>query len=135
MGHFAKVINNIVTEVIVAEQDFIDTLADKSFWVQTSYNTRGGKHYDPKTGKVDNKPPLRKNYAGIGYKYDKEHDAFIPPKPFDSWKLNEDTCLWNAPIPYPDDNKQYIWNESELEWTYTGYYFEDGQLIKDETIS
>ncbi len=127
MAHFARVINNIVVEVIVAEQDYIDGLPDHWAWVQTSYNTYGGKHPENR--------PLRKNYAGIGFKYDKELDAFIPPQPYPSWKLNTDTCLWESPIPYPDDNKQYIWNESELEWTYTGYYFEDGQLIKDETIS
>lgn len=132
MAHYARVINNVVVEVIVAEQDFIDTLPDKTFWVQTSYNTYGGKHYDPNTGKVDNKPPLRKNYAGIGYRYDKELDAFIPPQPFPSWVLDEETCLWNAPIPYPDDNKEYIWNETEKEWTYTGYYTNDhGELVKE----
>ena len=128
MAHFARVINNIVVEVIVAEQDYIDGLPDHWAWVQTSYNTYGGKH-------TLGGQPLRKNYAGIGFKYDKELDAFIPPQPYPSWKLDTDTCLWNAPIPYPQDDKQYIWNESELEWTYTGYYFEDGQLIKDETIS
>ena len=133
MAHFARVINGLVVEVIVAEQDFIDTLEIKPWetWVQTSYNTRGGKHYDPETGQVDTKPPLRKNYAGIGYKYDKELDAFIPPQPYPSWKLNTDTCLWEAPIPYPQDDKQYIWNESEQEWTYTGYYLENGELVKE----
>jgi hypothetical protein len=132
MAHFARVINNIVVEVIVAEQDYIDTLPDHWAWVQTSYNTYGGKHYDPETRKVDTKLPLRKNYAGIGFKYDKELDAFIPPQPYPSWKLDTDTCLWNAPIPYPQDDKQYIWNESELEWTYTGYFFENGELKKEE---
>jgi hypothetical protein len=125
MAHFAKVINNIVVEVIVAEQDYIDTLPDKWAWVQTSYNTYGGKHTLGGT-------PLRKNYAGIGFKYDKELDAFIPPQPYPSWKLDTDTCLWNAPIPYPQDDKQYIWNEAEQEWTYTGYFFEDGELKKEE---
>ena len=133
MAHFAKVINNIVIEVIVAEQDFIDTIPDKWAWVQTSYNTYGGKHYDPNTGQVDKKKPLRKNYAGIGYRYDKERDAFIPPQPFPSWVLDDDSCLWQPPIPYPDDNKQYIWNEEHKEWTYTGYYTNDqNELVKEE---
>ena len=124
MAHFAKVINNIVVEVIVAEQDYIDGLPDSWAWVQTSYNTYGGKHPENK--------PLRKNYAGIGFKYDKELDAFISPQPYPSWKLNTDTCLWESPIPYPDDNKQYIWNESEQEWTATGYFLEDGEIKKEE---
>jgi hypothetical protein len=86
MAHFARVINNLVVEVIVAEQDFIDSLEVKPWetWVQTSYNTRGGKHYDPETGLEDTKPPLRKNYAGIGFRYDPELDAFIPPTPYPS---------------------------------------------------
>jgi len=125
MAHFAEVKNGIVTQVIVAEQYFIDTLENPNEWVQTSYNTYGGKHTLGGT-------PLRKNYAGIGFKYDKELDAFIPPQPYPSWKLDTDTCLWNAPIPYPQDDKQYIWNESEQEWTYTGYFFEDGELKKEE---
>jgi hypothetical protein len=133
MAHYAKVINNIVIEVIVAEQDFIDNLPDKWAWVQTSYNTYGGKHYDPETREVDSKPPLRKNYAGIGFRYDKELDAFIPPQPYPSWKLNTDTCLWESPITYPQDDKQYIWNEAEQEWTYTGYYInENNELVKEE---
>jgi hypothetical protein len=125
MAHFAEVKNGIVTQVIVAEQDFIDTLENPTEWVQTSYNTYGGKH-------TLGGEPLRKNYAGIGFKYDKELDAFIPPQPYPSWKLDTDTCLWRAPVEHPDDNKQYIWNESELEWTYTGYYFEDGEIKKEE---
>ena len=135
MAHFAEIKNGIVTQVIVAEQDFIDTLPNPTEWVQTSYNTYGGKHYDPETREVDNKPPLRKNYAGIGFRYDKELDAFIPPQPYPSWKLNTDTCLWESPIPYPQDNKEYIWNEAEQEWTYTGYFLKDGELVKDDEIS
>lgn len=88
MSHFAKIENNIVTQVIVAEEDFILLLEGK--WIQTSYNTRGGKHPENK--------PLRKNYAGIGYIYDESRDAFIPPKPNDSWILNEETCLWELPV-------------------------------------
>ena len=124
MAHFAEVKNGIVTQIIVAEQDFIDTLENPTEWVQTSYNTYGGKHPENR--------PLRKNYAGIGFKYDKELDAFIPPQPYPSWKLNTDTCLWESPIPRPQDNKEYIWNEQELEWTYTGYFFENGELKKEE---
>ena len=78
-------------------------------WVQTSYNTRGGVHTNGGT-------PLRKNYAGIGYTYDPARDAFIPPKPFDSWILNEDTCLWDAPTPYPTDGGMYYWDEGTLAW-------------------
>lgn len=89
MAHFAKVENRIVTTVIVAEQDFIDTLPDTELWIQTSYNTYGGKHLLGGT-------PLRKNYAGIGYRYDPKRDAFIPPTPDEegTWVLNEQTCLW-----------------------------------------
>jgi hypothetical protein len=110
MGHFAKVINGIVVDVNVAEQEWVDAQPDAWAWVQTSYNTYGGVH---RLGGE----PLRKNYAGIGYRYDSERDAFIPPTPYPSWKLNEDTCLWDAPIPYPTDGKQYIWNEHQQEWT------------------
>lgn len=109
MSHFALVINGIVEQVIVAEQDFIDTLPDASSWVQTSYNTYGGKH---RLGGI----PLRKNYAGIGFIYDAERDAFIEPKPYPSWVLNEDECLWYAPTPYPDDGKLYHWDEPSLSW-------------------
>ena len=111
MGHFAKVQNGVVTQVIVAEPEFFETFVDSSpgEWVQTSYNTFGGVHANGGT-------PLRKNYAGIGFTYDKERDAFIPPKPFPSWVLNEDTCLWGAPVPYPQDGKQYKWDEPSLSW-------------------
>ena len=116
MAHFAQINeNNIVTQVIVAEQDFIDsgTVGDPSKWIQTSYNTKGGQHPEGK--------PLRKNYAGIGYSYDSVRDAFIPPKPFNSWILNEDTCLWNPPIPIPDDEKIYVWDEETLSWIEKNY--------------
>jgi len=115
MAHFAKIdSNNIVEQVIVAEQDFVDTL--EGTWVQTSYNTKGGKHYDPETGEEDDGTPLRKNYAGIGFKYDTTRDAFIPPKPFASWSLNESTCHWEAPVSYPDDGEDYDWNEETTSW-------------------
>lgn len=110
MSHFAKVINNIVQEVLVIEQDVIDTglFGEPSLFIQTSYNTHGGQHPEGR--------PLRKNYAGIGYTYDAERDAFIPPQPFQSWNLNETTCLWEAPIEYPNDGNPYIWNENSLGW-------------------
>jgi hypothetical protein len=111
MAHYAKVVNNLVTQVIVAEAEFFDTFIDSSpgEWIQTSYNTHGGVHLQDGT-------PLRKNYAAIGYTYDRELDAFIPPKPYASWLLDTDTGLWNAPTPYPTDNKNYGWNEDEQSW-------------------
>ena len=114
MSHFAKVENNIVTKVIVAEQDFVDTL--EGTWVQTSYNTRGGVHYAPDSHEPDGGVALRKNYAGIGFTYDAARDAFIPPQSFPSWNLDEDTCIWEPPVPYPTDGKIYSWNEETLEW-------------------
>ena len=120
MGHFAKVSNGIVTRVIVAEADFFNNFVDDSpgKWIQTSYNTRGGVHYQPNTNEPseDQSKALRKNYAGIGYTYDATRDAFIPPKPFNSWTLNEDTCLWDSPVAYPEDGKLYKWNEEILNW-------------------
>ena len=99
MGHFAKVIDGVVANVIVAEQDFIDTLPDKDSWVQTSYNTQGGVHLLGGT-------PLRMNYAGIGYTYDPVRDAFIPPRPEGEWVLNEETCQWeSATINEADEPK------------------------------
>lgn len=111
MAHFAKVKNGIVTKVIVAEQDFIDSYIDHEAgkWIQTSYNTRGGQHLLGGT-------PLRKNFAGIGYTYDEEKDAFIEPQPFPSWILNEETCLWNPPVDYPSDDNKYKWNETDQQW-------------------
>jgi hypothetical protein len=120
MGHFAKVSNGIVTRVIVAEADFFNNFVDDSpgRWIQTSYNTRGGVHYQPNTNEPseDQSKALRKNYAGIGYTYDATRDAFIPPQPFNSWTLNEDTCLWDSPVAYPEDGKLYKWNEEILNW-------------------
>ena len=102
MAHFAKIDNtNTVTAVIVAEQDFINSgkVGDSFLWVQTSYNGN-----------------FRKNYAGVGYTYDKTRDAFIAPKPFTSWILNEDTCIYEAPIPMPIDDNRYSWNETTTSW-------------------
>ncbi len=126
MAHFAKVVDGIVTEVLVAEQDFIDNyddgLNDGGVWVQTSYNTRGGKHYAPDSQNEDDKPPLRKNYAGIGYTYDSTRDAFIPPKLFPSWVLNNETCHWEAPKPYPSDSEaNYDWDEPTETWKLVEY--------------
>ena len=119
MSHFAEVKDGTVTQVIVAEQDFIDTLDNSSEWVQTSYNTRGGKHYDPKTQEEDSGTPLRKNYAGIGMIYDSDKDAFYVPQPYPSWTLNDDTCIWEAPVAYPADGsleKIYNWDEDTTAW-------------------
>ena len=111
MAHFAKVNQGIVEKVIVAEQDFIDNLIDNSpgEYIQTSYNTSGGVHLNGET-------PLRKNYAQVGGTYDATRDAFIPPKPYESWTLNNTTCLWEPPVAMPDDDKQYTWNETNQAW-------------------
>lgn len=111
MAHFAKVVDNIVIQVIVAEPEFFDSFVDSSpgEWIQTSYNTYGGVHSNGKT-------PLRKNYAGIGFTYDKNIDAFIPPQPHASWSLNEETCLWEPPFNHPDDGKKYVWDEPKQKW-------------------
>ena len=111
MSHFARIENGTVTQVIVAEQDVINSglFGSPSSWVQTSYNTYAGEH---RLGGN----PLRKNYAGVGYSYDSERDAFIPPQPYNSWTLDEETCLWEAPTPMPTDDKMYSWNEETVSW-------------------
>lgn len=106
--HFAQVEDGIVTQVIVAEQNVIDSGIFGQGWVQTSYNTYGGVHANGNT-------PLRKNYAGIGYTYDSQRDAFIPPQPYPSWTLVEETCLWSAPVPMPTDSA-YSWDEATTSW-------------------
>jgi len=120
MAHFAKVDQGKVITVIVAEPEFFDTFVDSSpgEWIQTSYNTRGGVHYEPdsNTPSSDQSKALRKNYAGIGFSYDRDRDAFIPPQPYASWILNENTCLWDSPVPYPDDGNFYTWDESTTSW-------------------
>lgn len=119
MAHYAILNeNNIVTQVIVGKNES-DIVLDENGKVidwevyydgkRTSYNTKAGEHTQ---GGI----PFRKNYAGIGYTYDSVRDAFIPPKPYNSWLLNEDTCLYEPPIPYPIDGKIYSWNETELKW-------------------
>ena len=120
MAHYAKVNNGIVEQVIVAEADFFDNFVDSSpgQWLQTSYNTRGGVHYQPNTTtpSEDQTKALKKNYAGIGFTYDATRDAFIPPQPFASWTLNEDSCLWEPPVPMPEDGKVYRWDEDTTTW-------------------
>lgn len=107
MAHWARIENDIVTNVWVAEEDFIKHLEGE--WIQTSYNTKGGVHELGGT-------PLRKNYAGIGFIYDRVRDAFYEPQPFPSWTLDEESCIWEAPIPYPNDGKSYGWDEENLNW-------------------
>ena len=119
MSHFAEVKDGIVRQVIVAEQDFINTLETPSDWVQTSYNTRGGKHYAPNSQEEDSGTPLRKNYAGKGDIYDATRDAFYAPQPFSSWILDETTCWWEPPVAYPDDGKMYEWDEENTQWVET----------------
>ena len=123
MSHFAKVESGIVVQVIVAEQDHIDTLSGQ--WVQTSYNTRGGKHYAPNSNVEDGGVALRKNYACIGDTYDETKDAFIDPQPYPSWTLNESTCRWECPKPYPDERYLYAWNEETGEWDFVSEYDPD----------
>ena len=109
-----SVVNEVLHDSNGIEQevngiDFLTKLTGYPVWKQTSYNTHGGVHNN-------NGTPLRKNHAGIGYTYDETRDAFIPPKTFNSWILNEDTCLWNAPVAYPTDGGKYTWNETNLNW-------------------
>ena len=117
MAHYAFLNeNNIVTEVIVGKNEGEDGVDWEQHYGEfrgqsckrTSYNTHGGQHPEGR--------PLRKNYAGIGYTYDSQRDAFIPPQPFPSWVLNEETCLWDSPVPYPSDNKNYLWDETTTSW-------------------
>lgn len=134
MAHYALVDeNNLVVNVITGIEnepapesfetweDFYTSMFDGLKAIQTSYNTRGGIHYDPETNEpsADQSKAFRANYAGIGHTFDPskgEHGSFIPPKPFDSWILDEETCYWNAPVPMPEDGKTYTWNEETLAW-------------------
>lgn len=116
MAHFARVEDGIVVQVLKTSDNMPNEGHDfllanfGGTWIKTSYNTRRGEHLLGGT-------PLRKNYAGIGYTYDTDRDAFIPPRPFESWELNEVTCQWAAPVPYPEDpDIQYVWSEDELDW-------------------
>jgi hypothetical protein len=108
MAHFAEIKDGIVQRVIVAEQDFIDSGVLPGKWVQTSYNTHAGQHPEGR--------PLRKNYAGIGFVYDEVRDAFYAQQPYPSWILDEETCIWEAPVAYPSDGNRYNWDESSLSW-------------------
>ena len=127
MSHWAEVDEtNKVLRVVVGDNNdpngdegyqwLVDNLGGR--WIKTSYNTRGGIHYQPNsnTPSEDQSKALRKNYAGVGYSYSPVLDAFIPPQPFPSWNLNEDLCVWEPPTPMPTDNKFYKWNESTLSW-------------------
>lgn len=120
MGHYAKVVNGIVEKVIVAKADFFNTFVDDSpgTWIKTSYNTRGGIHYQPNTNtpSADQTKALRGNYAGLGYIYDSSNDVFYPPSPYNSWTLNETTWNWEPPVAYPEDDNPYDWNEDTQTW-------------------
>ena len=111
MAHFAKIEDGVVTKVIVADQDVVDTY--EGTWIQTSYNTRGNVHYEPNSDTPDEGEALRGNYAGIGYTYDSTNDVFYGPKPYSSWVLGTNSWLWNPPITRPSDSGEvlYKWNE------------------------
>lgn len=126
MAHYAKVVDGIVTDVIVAEPEFMETFVDTSpgTWIKTSYNMRGGVYYDPETNQpvadqtviTGDEARERKNYAGIGFTYDSTRDAFIPPQPYNSWTLNETSCMWECPVAYPTDGQIYDWDEDTVSW-------------------
>jgi len=126
MAHFAEIDeNNVVLRVLVVDneqehrgQEFLaEDLGLGGVWKKTSYNTRGGIHYNPETNEpsADQTKAYRKNYAGIDFTFDEQRDAFIPPKPFESWVLDEETCLWEAPIPMPEEGA-WEWNEETQQW-------------------
>lgn len=119
MAHYAKVRDGVVVSVIVAEASFFDDFVDSSpgVWIQTSYNTRGGVHYN-EAGEpsADQSKALRKNYAAVGHTYDEQRDAFIPPQPYPSWILDEQSCLWNPPVPFPVCEGVPIWDETNQQW-------------------
>jgi hypothetical protein len=125
MAHYAQIdSHNFVTFVFVGRDDVVEGIDDwETYYApqgytvrQTSYNTRGGVHYTDGEPSEDQTKALRFNYAGIGFTYDEGRDAFIPPKPFESWVLDEDTCLWEAPVPYPGDGESYTWDEDAGDW-------------------
>jgi hypothetical protein len=127
MAHFAKLnAENYVVFVTVARDEDEHNEVEISqktgeIYKRTSYNTNGGIHYTDGIPSINQSKAFRKNYAGIGYYYDEIRDAFIPPKPYPSWILNEDSCLWESPIPYPNDGNNYYWNEETGKWEQTDF--------------
>ena len=120
MAYFAKIENNMVTNLIVADQDFIDAGHVEGVWLETTFNAWGGVVYEqdnsiPPKAVATDKPSVRKNHAGIGYSYDAQKDAFIPPKPYNSWVLNESKCIWEPPVSPPQDGL-YRWDEETVNW-------------------
>jgi hypothetical protein len=141
MAHYAELDETLTVIQIFVGQDENHLTDEVKDWEQyyarpgftvkrTSFNTHGGIYYDPMTGQpaVDQTKAFRKNYAGIGFAYSEQLDAFIPPKPFDSWSLNEETCLWVAPKPHPNDGFTYIWDELELDWVLANFADSSGEL-------
>jgi hypothetical protein len=118
MAHFAKIVDGKVVQVIVAEADFFKSFVDSSpgAWIQTSYNTRGGVHYDPVTNKPSGGTALRGNFAGVGYIYDQKNDVFYAPQPFPSWTLNKTNWTWEAPTPMPTEGGPFNWDEATKSW-------------------
>jgi hypothetical protein len=125
MSHWAQIDeNNIVLRVVIGDNN--DPEGDEGYkwlinnlggtWVKTSFNAIAGKYRNPETNEITDQPGFRKNFAGIGFTYDSDRDAFIPPKLYNSWVIDEDTCLWKAPVAYPNDEGTYTWNESTLSW-------------------
>ena len=117
MGHYAKVLNGKVTDVIVATADFFNAFIDSTpgNWIKTSYNTRGGVHYG-QDGQPDGGVALRANYAGVGFTYNAAEDVFYAPQPYPSWTISAPDWIWKAPVPVPEDGKIYTWNEPTLNW-------------------
>jgi len=118
MGHYAKVVDSKVVQVIVAEPDFFNTFVDSSpgQWLQTSYNTRGNVHYLPNSQEPSGQPAVRGNYAGLGYTYDAQNDVFYAPKPYASWVMDEATWSWKAPVAMPTEGGPYSWDEATQNW-------------------
>ena len=118
MSNYAKIVGEIVTQVIVADEDFFKTFIDISpgQWIQTSFNTRGGVHYAPNSNIPDGGVALRGNYAGIGHTYDSKNDVFYAPQPYPSWVISAPSWIWQPPIPYPNDKNTYNWDEQTKSW-------------------
>lgn len=121
MSHYAKVVDGKVVQVIVADAAFFKSFVDSSpgKWIQTSYNTHGGVHFDPVTGQpsADQSQALRGNYAGVGFTYDVANDVFYAPQPFPSWTISAPEWIWKPPMAYPTDGKAYYWDEDQKNWT------------------